>query len=1208
MRHLGRLVVAHGDAGAGKTTAIRQMKDHLPVGSQVVHFDCYGGGDYLSAGEERHTPERFVTQGVNELAQLCGTPLLLPVSHRQEDLWRRLRRTLDGAVAGLPPNAVVVLAVDAADNAATAARECGNRSFLPELVRLTLPERVAVVLTARSHRVASLGATTAVEEVPLAAFDAPTSMAHLRRHRPDASEKDAHAFHERTQGNPRAQFYVLQQAAEHAWDMSTLLAKSERTPTAVFDDLINSALQVGGADAGGLRWLALMLALSRPVRLQTLATALDVDMLAVRNFAAGLNPGVKVADDSIQFRDEDFETHVRDCVDPSEVIAAHSRLADLCLTARAADVDAAAHVADHLSSSGRFGELLQLVLEEATPVGITDGFRREEVQGRRLDLAVRAAAQRADAAAAVRLAVRGCDTASRFDRLSRLTESHLDLVARYTDPELLRAHVLRTPNGSWLAPVFLQTAAVLSRTPERHDAARADLESAGGWLRRWMAERNGEGEHWDVTPDDVAAAAEACYRLDGVRAALRELRRWRPGDLVLEAAVALAERLGDEADPAVVQGLLKRYRIPAQAQARVFAAVVSPSNEPDVEWIDEVLAALLSDLPTEPLPVQSRVLDEGLRHGDRRLTADLAKSWSMALPSGISNYAGSTELGTVLLRCHAADAVLSGNDIDVAALVPATLQPRTEEAGRATDPRARERDEWLQLVQPIAAAAVLAARASLEQTDAAEILAFCDQGIAARMERATHRWFTYDRSYPAWASLVASAALDTGAAPEAVDRLAGAAETIRRDGAPELWMELTALLLPHPHLKGIAADLCTRAADYVTSHDYPAPERLELLARLAELGAKVDVDLGRHLFDQAVEAATGVNDDAARLLGVHVDLAHRADNSAIDPAQTAARLVRAAELMTPHVTEPAEIPYEEIAGAAARLDPFTGLAAASRWDDQGRIGLSNTLPAALTGAVHNGDIPWQQLLYLDHLIADDGGRWLLQLNVAKQLSVSGAAQRQECRRVLLRAAEWVRRRVPARDQPARARLLVDAAEQLGHGSSIRPALAAVINLGDAQEGSVTGQASSRDWGRNGRQGPEIQALLSEATSRSWVSIEADVRTLTDARVYGDELRGFITTVLQRTPYGQRRDALATVASLPSLDTNDVLSILSAHVNRWSSTPAVAIWAVAQLPDLMSRLFSDRLWGHDTQGTIEQLTSRFHEAGCPAGGQESRKCL
>ncbi|MET8538738.1 ATP-binding protein [Streptomyces sp. NPDC005065] len=1188
VRYPGRLVVAHGGAGAGKTTAIRQMKDHLPVGSQVVHFDCYGGGDYLSAGEERHTPERFVTQVVNELAQLCGTPLLISSARPQEDLWRRLRRTLDGAVAGLLPNTVLVLAVDAADNAVTAARECQNRSFLPELVRLDLPEQVSVVLTARSHRVGSLGATTAAEEVPLAVFDAPTSGAHLRRYRPDVSEEEAHTFHDRTQGNPRAQFYTLQQAAEHAWDMPTLLAKSEQTPNAVFDDLIDSALQVGGADAGGLRWLALMLALSRPVRLQTLATALEVDLSAVRNFAAGLTPGVRIVDDSIQFRDEDFETHVRDCVDPSEVIAAHSRLADLCLAARATDVDAATHVADHLAASGRLEALLQLVLEEASPVGITDGFRREEVQGRRLDLAVRAAAQTADAAAAVRLAVRGCDIASSHDTLARLTGSHLDLVARYTDPDLLRAHLLRRPGGSWLAPVFLQTAAMLSRTPERHDAARADLDSAGGWLRRWMAQGEEEGEHWDVTSDDVAAAAEACYRLAGVRAAVRELRRWRPVDLVLDAAVALAARLTNDVDPAVVRGLLKKYRVPAEAQARVFLAVVSPPGEPDKEWLDAILAALLLDPPARPQPWQARLLDIALRHGDRQLTADLAKQWSRALPNGLSNYAGSDEQGTAILRCHAADAVLSDNDMDVVALVPAELLPRTEESGHTKDARARERDEWLQLVKPISEAAVLAARAVLEEAVADEVLAFCDRGIARRMERATHRWFTYDRSYAVWASLVAAAALDTEAAEEVVDRLAAAAESVRRDGAPELWMQLAALLLPHPHLKGTAADLCTRAADYVNCHDYPASERLDLLARLAELGAKVEVDLGRHLFEQAVEAATGVNDDAARHLEVHVDLAHRADVSNLDPAHTAARLVQAAELMAPHVSEAAEIPYAEIAGAAARLNPFTGLAAASRWDDQDRIGLSSTLPAALTGALRNGEIPARQVLSLDHLITDDGGRWQLQLNIAEWLAASGAAERQECRRVLLRAAEWVRRHVPARDQPARARRLVDAAEQLGHGSSVRSVLEAVIQLGDVRGESGIGHTTSRDWGGSRRHAPEVQALLSHAASRSWVSLAEDVRTLAEARVYGDELRAFVTAALQRTPYGQRLDALTTVASLPVLDALDVLTVLSGIVRRWSSNPAIATWAAAALPNLVSRLFTELFWGHDTRRTIERL--------------------
>ena len=146
------------------------------------------------------------------------------------------------------------------------------------------------------------------------------------------------------------------------------------------------------------------------------------------------------------------------------------------LNSRTVDPDAAAHVADHLFAAGRFDELVKLVLGEGSPAGIADGFRREQVQARRLDLAARAAAETGDVAAAVRVAVRGCDTASRLDTLSRLVESRLDLVARYADIDLLRSHALRQSRGQWLGPTLMRLAAALSRDPERHAAARAELE------------------------------------------------------------------------------------------------------------------------------------------------------------------------------------------------------------------------------------------------------------------------------------------------------------------------------------------------------------------------------------------------------------------------------------------------------------------------------------------------------------------------------------------------------------------------------------------------------------------------------------------------------------------------------------------------------------------------------------------------------------
>ena len=161
------------------------------------------------------------------------------------------------------------LAVDAADNAAVAATERGDRGFVAGLVRLRClsGSRSFSPPAATGSRHLALTPAAMVE---LAPFDAATSAAHLHRFRPDASDEDAAEFHDRTGGNPRAQFYALEQAAANGADMPGLLDKCARTPEPVFEDLVQSALQVSGADAGGQRWLALMLALSRPVSTETL--------------------------------------------------------------------------------------------------------------------------------------------------------------------------------------------------------------------------------------------------------------------------------------------------------------------------------------------------------------------------------------------------------------------------------------------------------------------------------------------------------------------------------------------------------------------------------------------------------------------------------------------------------------------------------------------------------------------------------------------------------------------------------------------------------------------------------------------------------------------------------------------------------------------------------------------------------------------------
>ncbi|MFN8515175.1 MAG: hypothetical protein U0841_21845 [Chloroflexia bacterium] len=47
-------LLAHGNAGVGKSTTMQALESHLPNGSVVVTFDCFGGGVIWSSGAAAH--------------------------------------------------------------------------------------------------------------------------------------------------------------------------------------------------------------------------------------------------------------------------------------------------------------------------------------------------------------------------------------------------------------------------------------------------------------------------------------------------------------------------------------------------------------------------------------------------------------------------------------------------------------------------------------------------------------------------------------------------------------------------------------------------------------------------------------------------------------------------------------------------------------------------------------------------------------------------------------------------------------------------------------------------------------------------------------------------------------------------------------------------------------------------------------------------
>ncbi|MFJ2751196.1 AAA family ATPase [Streptomyces sp. NPDC087297] len=1162
-------VLVHGGAGAGKSTTMTQLQDSLPPGSVVVVYDCFGAGGYLQSGQGRHSPRRFVTQVTNDLAKACGTPLLLEAPRDEEDLWEQFTRTLQQTADTLPEPGRLVLVVDAADNAATAAERKQERGFLPGLRDLSLPDRMSLILTARSHRISQLteGTTAAVALRP---FDRSLSGAHLRRYVPGATDAEAALFHEATGGNPRTQFYALSVATAQGGKIPDILAECRTTPDHLFEDLVNSALQTTGTDAGGPRWLALLAALSRPVRIEPLAEALGVTTAQIAAFAHGLQPGVTLEGDTIAFRDEDFEAYVMGVLTEDDRREAHHRLADLFLATRATDPDAATHVADHLFDAGREDEIIDLVLDEPEPAGIPDGFDRLDVRDRRIDLALRAAANSSTGGQAARLVIRACTATFSTTALTELLRSRPGLAARYSNRPTLARRLVRDTSQPWLGPAHMHAAAVLAHDNATHEQAREHLRNAEAWLQRRADLPSHETWEWSLEPEDLAAGAHAHHLLSGPGAAAHWLRSWsNPADL-LDTVAALAHMIAPSTTPQQARADLESLNIPPLYHAPFIAHLSARLDASDKTWIDACVQACLDAPAAQASTWQVQLCESAAQNGDRALARRLTEHWlrpTYDFPSEMQH----SEAGTVLaLRQHALLAVLDGREPDITACLPSHLRPdpqdRTGSGRHSHDGR-----QWLDHATPLLRMCMLRARAILtEGTDA------LPSAIAEELRRqddsAAHRWFRGAKTYRAWALLATEAILAASAHtsdPGLLRDLADRGPVLVHGQAPWLWLDMAATLNTRNTDQVIAADLCERTATHAQEHQHTAAGRVDLLATCAQHAGQVSPDLGEMYFARATEAAAGIDDNSARLLSAHARLAARgtpvcSEQQATDLAE---RLLAAGETAADHAADEDAVPYQNLLHAAATLNPANAFAAASRWDDETRHALADAVTPLITASVAAGFLTPQDASHLQQLIDDPEQRTATTLTLLDTLP-KDAHRISLARRELRHTARWLRSSVPAAQQPRLAQDLLDWAEDNRvTDSELHATLDPVMPFRTHDEFSQRRQQAFASRMR--------QAKAPAADTPAWRQLadSAFLDGLLQTYPNRQELAELIAATVHNTPPQERLQALDTIVALMGnhkIDTLAALMAIAELIRTWQAWAGVRAWAAQALPGILNR--------------------------------------
>ena len=215
-------MVVHAAGGVGKSVLAAQLGALLPAGSVYLVYDCFARGGYRRSSSPRHEHRQGYVQLANQLAGagLCD-PLVPanpapPASDYSRAFMARVRAAAE-SLAVSSPDALLVLAIDAADNAVIAAREQDTgRSFVSDLLREELPANVRVVEFCRTERIQTLDPPPGTTKLELSGFGPEQSRQHLESRFGPVQAADASEFHRRTGGNARVQDQVMRETADSA--------------------------------------------------------------------------------------------------------------------------------------------------------------------------------------------------------------------------------------------------------------------------------------------------------------------------------------------------------------------------------------------------------------------------------------------------------------------------------------------------------------------------------------------------------------------------------------------------------------------------------------------------------------------------------------------------------------------------------------------------------------------------------------------------------------------------------------------------------------------------------------------------------------------------------------------------------------------------------------------------------------------------------
>ncbi|MDR3574177.1 MAG: hypothetical protein P4L50_09955 [Anaerolineaceae bacterium] len=965
-------IIIKAAGGVGKSVFARQVVESLPFGSLGIVYDCFGGGRYRNRSETRHRHRDALVQIVNELAAqgLCD-PLIAQSTALEDEILRKFLSRVRIAVESLrksDKNALLVIMIDAADNAEMAAKELGQPCFAHELLREQVPEGCRLVMLSRTERVHLLQPNR-ITELELVPFSKEETLIHLRSRFPQATEYDGLEFHRLTSGNPRVQANSL---SVTSLDLTEVLVRLGPTGTSIQQQIemqLDSAILVVKERLSidfqqNIDAICLGLATLPPlIPIRVLATAAEVDESTVKSFVADLGRPLWLSDTSVQFRDEPTETWFRERFSSTkDQIAFYIRRLEPLAYAYP-------YVAETLPSlllqAEKYDELISLALSD-TFLPQNNPIDERNIRIYRLQFAFRAALKLKRYADATRLALRAGEEVAGDKRQLSLLTRNVDLIAPLQNGQRVQELAFRRMlHGDWDGSENIYSAALLSSVKDFRGEARVYLRSGENWLNLFFEERRKNKKRYhenQIKVEDILELEFSHLNLFGVPDLVNSIQRWRPPEAVYKIAKLIIKRLIDAGNFEAVEEILgsdtrNQYLILAVAEE-----LLEVGRFPDSKAADICIELLATKRIRIPIPKYN--YGETIPSG---LIAFIESCVARNLPQAIimrvlrhyfpvratsmvsSNY--QTAERDTYLRALALRYVLSENfEPKLDDIIPMLLPEEIE--NDKTYRRSQDVQEFKEIVGGLLPWYIARARVLTNKTgNILDLIKDTEQ----RSKSARPNRYRDNDTIPFEISRITIEilTLNKGVGESEIEKLYN--DYLKEN--QHIWVNdrLNAVRAAFrtKHLSSIRDQLEKSAYDVITTLIKEDPEtKADWFISLARAVLPQKPDDAAAYFQYAIEAVSKFGDELRYRWEAVAALASRVAESSHTSPEMTYRFMRCAELIGDYV----EFDYSEAIKICTKLSPVSALATISRWQDREVGYFYDQLPALAYEVVRSNNL------------------------------------------------------------------------------------------------------------------------------------------------------------------------------------------------------------------------------------------------------------